>query len=149
MNVATRQESGGLTRRDVLKAGAVVVGFSFTGLPRAQSATTLAPHTLDLTEVDAFLAIHKDGSAIVYSGKVDLGTGHRIAMRQIVGEELSLPVERIDLVEGDSAFTPNQGPTAGSSGVMSAVWNCARPRPRRARACWRWAARVCKNRWRT
>ena len=109
------------TRRDVLKAGAVVVGFSFAGLPQraqAQFATTAAPRTLALTEVDAFLAIRKDGSAIVYSGKVDLGTGHRIAMRQIVGEELSLPVERIDLIEGDSALTPNQGPTAGSSGVM-------------------------------
>ena len=55
---------------------------------------------------------------VIYSGKVDLGTGHRIAMRQMVGEELSVPVHRIELVEGDSALTPNQGPTAGSSGVM-------------------------------
>jgi CO/xanthine dehydrogenase Mo-binding subunit len=36
----------------------------------------------------------------------------------MVGEELSLPVARIALVEGDSALTPNQGPTAGSTGVM-------------------------------
>ena len=107
------------SRRSVLKAAAVVVGFSFTGLPRAQTAAAAgAARNLALTEVDAFLAIRPDGSAIVYSGKVDLGTGHRIAMRQIVGEELSLPVERIDLVEGDSALTPNQGPTAGSTGVM-------------------------------
>ena len=107
------------SRRSVLKAAAVVVGFSFAGLPRAQTAAAAGvARNLALTEVDAFLAIRPDGSAIVYSGKVDLGTGHRIAMRQIVGEELSLPVERIDLVEGDSALTPNQGPTAGSSGVM-------------------------------
>ena len=106
----------GLSRRDVLKAGALVVGFSFAGVPQAQTA--VAGRTLALTEVDAFLAIRKDGSVLVYSGKVDLGTGHRIAMRQLVGEELSVPVERIDLVEGDSALTPNQGPTAGSSGVM-------------------------------
>ena len=107
-----------ISRRDVLKAGAIVVGFSFAGLPRAQTASALASHTLDLSEVDAFLAVRKDGSVIVYSGKVDLGTGHRIAMRQIVGEELSLPVQRIDLIEGDSALTPNQGPTAGSTGIM-------------------------------
>ena len=107
------------SRRDLLKAAAVVVGFSFSGLPRAQTAAAGgAGKSLALTEVDAFLAIRPDGSAIVYSGKVDLGTGHRIAMRQIVGEELSLPVERIELVEGDSALTPNQGATAGSSGVM-------------------------------
>ena len=110
--------SPGLRRRDVLKASAIVVGFSFTGVAGAQPVTTFASHTLDLTEVDAFLAIRKDGSAVVYSGKVDLGTGHRIAMRQLVGEELSLPITRIDLIEGDSALTPNQGPTAGSTGIM-------------------------------
>ena len=39
-------------------------------------------------------------------------------MRQMVGEELGAGVDRIDLIEGDTALTPNQGPTAGSSGVM-------------------------------
>ncbi len=113
----TLSPAAGLTRRDVLQAAAVVVGFSMTGALQAQTPSAPA-RTLALTEVDAFLAIRTDGSCVVYSGKVDLGTGHRIAMRQIVGEELSLPVERIDLIEGDSALTPNQGPTAGSSGVM-------------------------------
>jgi len=116
-----RRCSAALSRRELFKAGAaLVVGFSFHGASHAQAVGAAAPGTrvLALTEVDAFLAIRRDGSAIVYSGKVDLGTGHRIAMRQIVGEELSLPLARIDLVEGDSALTPNQGPTAGSSGVM-------------------------------
>jgi CO/xanthine dehydrogenase Mo-binding subunit len=108
-----------LARRDLLRAGALVVGFSWAGLPVAR-AKTAGPtrRTLALTEVDSFLALRQDGTVVIYSGKVDLGTGHRIAMRQMVGEELSLPVRRIELVEGDSALTPNQGPTAGSSGVM-------------------------------
>ena len=110
-----------LARREFLKGGALVIGFSLTGLPLAlaQTATNAqTPHTLNLDEVDAFLAVRKDGSVIVYSGKVDLGTGHRIAMRQIVAEELSIDPARIDLIEGDTALTPNQGPTAGSTGVM-------------------------------
>ena len=108
-----------LARRELLRAGALVVGFSLAGLPatRAQPAAT-ARRNLALTEVDSFLALRRDGSVVIYSGKVDLGTGHRIAMRQMVGEELSLPVHRIELIEGDSALTPNQGPTAGSTGVM-------------------------------
>lgn len=108
-----------LARRDLLRAGALVVGFSWAGLPvaLAQGATP-ARRNLALTEVDSFLALRQDGTVVIYSGKVDLGTGHRIAMRQMVGEELSLPVQRIELVEGDSALTPNQGPTAGSTGVM-------------------------------
>ena len=82
--------------------------------PRAPAA----PRGLPLGEVDAFLAMRKDGTVVVYSGKVDLGTGHRIAMRQMVGEELGVGVERIELIEGDTALTPDQGPTAGSTGVM-------------------------------
>ena len=39
-------------------------------------------------------------------------------MRQMAGEELGVGVDRIELVEGDTALTPDQGPTAGSSGVM-------------------------------
>ncbi|HUR87744.1 MAG TPA: molybdopterin cofactor-binding domain-containing protein [Ramlibacter sp.] len=103
-----------LSRRELLKTGAVVVGFSMTGLPaRAQAVRSLA-----LDQADSFIVIGRDGSIVVYSGKVDLGTGHRIAMRQMVGEELGTPMHRIELIEGDSALTPNQGPTAGSSGVM-------------------------------
>ncbi len=105
-----------LARRDLLRAGALVVGFSLAGLPAARAQTTgPARRSLALTEVDSFLALRQDGTVIIYSGKVDLGTGHRIAMRQMVGEELSLPVHRIELIEGDSALTPNQGPTACSA----------------------------------
>ena len=107
-----------VSRREFLQGSALVVGFSFARISVAQ---TPGARTLDLTEVDAFLAVRKDGSVVIYSGKVDLGTGHRIAMRQMVGEELSMSaedVQRIELIEGDTALTPNQGPTAGSTGVM-------------------------------
>ena len=106
-----------LTRRRLLEAGALVVGFAFAPrLARAQSAATT--RALPLDAVDSFLAVRADGTVVVHSGKVDLGTGHRIAMRQMVGEELDLGVDRIELIEGDTALTPNQGPTAGSTGVM-------------------------------
>ncbi len=42
-------------------------------------------------------------------------------MRQMVGEELNLrpqDIAAIELIEGDTALTPDQGPTAGSTGVM-------------------------------
>ena len=112
-----------LSRREFLRAvpgAALIVGFSFTGAPaaHAQAVQGVSTHPLELDEVDSFLAVRKDGTVVVYSGKVDLGTGHRIAMRQMVAEELSIGVDRIELIEGDTALTPNQGPTAGSSGVM-------------------------------
>ena len=36
----------------------------------------------------------------------------------MVAEELGIGVERIAMIEGDTALTPDQGPTAGSSGIM-------------------------------
>jgi len=110
-----------LSRRDVLKTGgALVVSFGLGARAKAQTATgsdaTLGK-PVDPTEVDSFLAVHADGSVTVYTGKVDLGTGLRIAIRQMAAEELELPVERVSLVEGDTALTPDQGGTGGSTGL--------------------------------
>ena len=67
--------------------------------------------------VDSYLTVHADGSVTIFVGKVDIGTGNRIAMRQIAGEELDVPLDRITMIEGDTALTPNQGATAGSYGI--------------------------------
>ena len=111
-----------ITRRELLLQGsACIVGYSWLGsVPQAQAQTAPQPArgALPLNQLDSFIALQKDGSLVIYSGKVDLGTGHRIAMRQMVGEELGVGVERIELIEGDSALTSNHGPTAGSTGVM-------------------------------
>jgi nicotinate dehydrogenase subunit B len=109
------------SRRDLLKTGgALVVSFAMgaraTGQTATGSAATLGK-PLDPSEVDSFLMVHADGSVTVYTGKVDLGTGLRIAIRQMAAEELELPVERIALVEGDTALTPDQGGTGGSTGL--------------------------------
>lgn len=112
-----------ISRRSFLAAGGVlIVGLGLDGAERAFAQTIpnadrflgkpLAPDA-----VDSFLAVHADGSVTLFTGKVDIGTGGRIAMRQLVGEELDIPLERIAMIEGDTALTPNQGATAGSYGI--------------------------------
>ena len=103
-----------ISRRDaLLGSGALVVSFSLRGsLGGAQAQGAAKP--LALTEVDSFLAIDKAGKVTVYSGKVDLGTGITTALRQIVAEELDVPTSRIELVQGDTSLTPDQGTTWGS-----------------------------------
>jgi CO/xanthine dehydrogenase Mo-binding subunit len=105
-----------LSRRKLLKgSGALVVSFSFSGVVAdalAQGAAATKP--VALTEVDSFLAIDAKGMVTVYSGKVDLGTGVRIALMQIAAEELDVPINSVSLIEGDSALTPDQGKTWGS-----------------------------------
>ena len=111
-----------VSRRDFLRTGgAVVVSFTLNAaLPkwaRAQGAGAELGKPVDPREVDSFLAFHVDGSVTLYTSKVDVGTGLRVAMSQMAAEELGIPVERISVLEGDTALTPNQGGTGGSSGI--------------------------------
>jgi CO/xanthine dehydrogenase Mo-binding subunit len=64
--------------------------------------------------LDDWLAIEPDNTVTAFSGKVELGTGVRTALAQIVAEELDLPLERVHMVMGDTARTPDEGYTAGS-----------------------------------
>ena len=70
-------------------------------------------------ELDDWIRIEPDGSITAFSGKVELGTGTRTALSQIVAEELDVPFERIHLVMGDTAQTPDEGITAGSMTINS------------------------------
>src|SRR5260370_26278665 len=110
------------SRRDLLRTGgAVVVSFAI-GLPKRVAAQVPGASgdlgkSLDPHEVDSFLAVHTDGSVTIYTSHVDVGVGLRIAMRQMAAEELGIPVERIAMVEGDTALTPDHGGTGGSTGI--------------------------------
>jgi CO/xanthine dehydrogenase Mo-binding subunit len=100
--------------------GALVVSFTLcarmTGETLAQARQGAKP--LAVTEVDAFLAIDAKGQVTCYSGKVDLGTGVATALRQIVAEELDVPLGRVNLVTGDTMLTPDQGTTWGSLSIQ-------------------------------
>ena len=101
------------SRRDLLKAGGALI-VSFVIHPQRGQAQGPAPRP---AEVDSFLALHADGSVTIYTGKVDLGTGLRVAIRQMAAEELDIPVERVNLIDGDTALCPDQGATGGSTGL--------------------------------
>lgn len=103
-----------MDRREFLKhSGMLVVGFTLAG-PLTQALGATAAKSMKKEEVDAWLAIARDGTVTVYSGKVDLGTGTRTALAQMVAEELDVPFAKINMVMGDTATTIDQGQTAGS-----------------------------------
>jgi nicotinate dehydrogenase subunit B len=108
------------SRRDLLKGtGALVVAFSLAGPRVAAIAQELpAAKSVALDQVDSFLAIDKDGMVTVYAGKVELGTGVRTGLTQIVAEELDVLMININLIQGDTALTPDQGATYGSQSIQ-------------------------------
>src|SRR4029453_16064859 len=101
-------------------AGAIVVSFAFDPADAGAQSVPVpnSPRSpLDVKDVDSFLAIHPDGAVTIYTSKVDVGTGMRIAIAQMAAEELGIPIGRVTLVDGDTARCPNNGGTGGSTGL--------------------------------
>ena len=109
------------SRRALLGGGALTVAFALSGPPGRllgpAAAQANARRDLDPNRVDTFLEVNGDGTVTLYCGKVDLGTGLRAAIPQMAAEELGIGIGNIRLIEGDTALTPDQGATAGSTGI--------------------------------
>lgn len=73
---------------------------------------------VEAVKFETFIKITADGSVIAYNGHVDLGTGIRTALGQIVAEELDVSFARVVVVLGDTALVPNQGATIASETIQ-------------------------------
>ncbi|WP_386080666.1 molybdopterin cofactor-binding domain-containing protein [Vreelandella sp. F11] len=69
-------------------------------------------------EPEIFIAILSDGHILAFNGHVDLGTGIRTALAQIVAEELSVAFDNVTMVLGNPFDVPNQGPTIASATIQ-------------------------------
>jgi nicotinate dehydrogenase subunit B len=112
------------SRRDFLKgSGALIVAFTVplgAGATRARAASAaIGPALIDATQIDSWLVVRADGRVTVHTGKVELGTGLRTAQIQIAADELDVALDKIDLLESDTWFTPDQGTTSGSQSIKT------------------------------
>jgi CO/xanthine dehydrogenase Mo-binding subunit len=109
------------TRRDFLKTGgALVVGFSLADEVLAQGAqgtVPSSPRSLDLRQIDTWIAVHSDNTATVYIGFAELGQGASTALLQVAAEELDLEMGQVKSVPLDTSATPNQGGTYSSAAI--------------------------------
>ncbi len=65
------------------------------------------------------IRFEENGRITLISGTLDYGQGHRSAFAQVVADQLGLPFEKIDLVQGDSDQLIAGGGTGGSRSIMS------------------------------
>lgn len=72
--------------------------------------------------LEVLLALYDAGqsrvAAIALVGHVDLGTGIATAYAQIAAEELDLAPDQVQVILGDTARAPNQGPTIASTSIQ-------------------------------
>ncbi len=95
---ARARDAGPLRRGVGLAAGM----WGYEGDPRATALVTLLA----------------DGSATLNTGAVDIGTGTRTVLAQVVAEELGVPLERIAVENADTGTTQFSPPSGGSQTVL-------------------------------
>lgn len=114
-----------ITRRRLLQSGGVVMVSSLFVSPLSAFANTPAASEvgdIPLDRVNSFIAMSADGKVTAFNGHVDLGTGVRTSLAQIVADEIGVRFEDVTMILGDTNRTPNQGPTIASSTLqVSAV----------------------------
>ncbi len=103
-------EPGAISRRQLLMRSGVLA--IVTRRPGSQD---------DSSPEDAFdlhICLTEDGGLFAFNGHVDLGTGIRTALAQIVAEELDVEFAAVSMVLGDTENAPNQGPTIASETIQ-------------------------------
>jgi len=106
--------------RDDLRAAAGVLLVSRPPPPASPPApgqpAAVAANPAEGAEI--LIAVFDDGSVTALHGHVDLGTGIRTALAQIVAEELEVELADVHVVLGSTAIAPNQGATIASASIQ-------------------------------
>lgn len=85
--------------------------------PAVKGQPTLVPGN-PAEGVEILVALWDDGSVTALHGHVDLGTGIRTALAQIVAEELDVAMDQVNVVLGHTTLAPNQGATIASASIQ-------------------------------
>jgi CO/xanthine dehydrogenase Mo-binding subunit len=67
---------------------------------------------------EAALDLTSDGRVRVFAGSTEMGQGSNTVFAQIAAEALGLSMDRIEIMQPDTAMVPNSGPTVASRTTM-------------------------------
>ncbi len=106
-------------RKDFIEASGVllVVREPLPAAPPAKGQPAAVPAN-PAEGQEVLLSIWSDGRVVALHGHVDLGTGLRTALGQIVAEELDVALTHVEVILGDTGRAPNQGPTIASGSIQ-------------------------------
>jgi isoquinoline 1-oxidoreductase len=108
-----------MNRRDFLKATGAVGLFITFPLPTAAQEPEKLPSEVPEYPKDfnAYLNIGADGRVGCFVGKIEMGQGNMTALAMLAAEELDVPLERVDLLMGDTDLCPWDMGTWGSLSI--------------------------------
>ncbi|KPK57004.1 MAG: hypothetical protein AMS21_12055, partial [Gemmatimonas sp. SG8_38_2] len=111
MSDATRMD-----RREFVKllGGGIVVVVNLGPLTLFNSRAAEAAQRGYPEDINAYLHIAADGKVTLYSGKIEMGQGVMTSLTQMAAEDLSVSLETIHIVMGDTDTCPWDMGTFGS-----------------------------------
>ena len=118
------ESTSSLSRRSVLLGGGALVvsvgaAVSLDTLMSIQTAHAQgAKPPLTPDQLSSYIAVNADGTVAAYFGKMDMGHGLKVAIGQIVAEELDVPFKAVTVYMGDTGTSVNQGGASGSTGIQ-------------------------------
>lgn len=100
-----------VTRRNFFKllGGGVAIILTWSDLFASKEAAIA-----DDNNIAAWIHIQENGKISVFTGKVEVGQNIRTSLAQVVAEELSVPMDAIEMTMGDTLLTPYDHGTYGS-----------------------------------
>ncbi|GJM28785.1 MAG: aldehyde dehydrogenase [Cyclobacteriaceae bacterium] len=118
-------------RKFLQNVGYISVGFSMFGGCIGKTDPAIAarfdylgdlPRSMNqANQVNAWLEVSADGRVRVFSGKVELGQGIRVAVQMVAAEELDMELDKVTVHLAETDVTPNEGYTAGSGSIKSSA----------------------------
>ncbi|QYA24571.1 xanthine dehydrogenase family protein molybdopterin-binding subunit [Gramella sp. MT6] len=114
-----------ITRRTFIKnTGYVAIGFSM--LPQSLLSSEggcSSEYSLQSYGINDWLQVLEDGKVKIFTGKMELGQGIRIAIAQVAAEELNMNIDLVEVHLAETKVTPNEGYTAGSRSIVQSAMN--------------------------
>lgn len=105
-----------LTRREFLAAsgGSILIFFLWGDAEAEAQRREGGRRSAAAQDWNAFLRVGADGRVTVFSGKIEMGQGVHTSLAQTVAEELDVPLDRVEMVMGDTDLCPWDAGTFGS-----------------------------------
>ncbi len=109
-----------INRREFLAgAGALTISVLLPGVTRETYAAGVQGSRLGLKadQLSSYISINQDGTVTGWTGKVDMSQGTDIGWLKMIAEELDVAPDRVNIVQGNTGETVDQGGASGSTGI--------------------------------